>query len=249
MGIGSADVDGDGRTDLLVTNFSGESNAFYQSRGAGFRDRADVIGLGGPSKSLLGWGTGLLDLDLDGDIDAFVVNGHVYPQADHPGTDTSYAQPDLLFRNDGAGRFVAEPLSSAPPRVSRAAAWGDLDGDGDLDLVVIELDGQVRVLHNGARRPGQEGGPHWLRVALRGADENTQALGARVRVEWEGGARTAEISSCGGFQAAVPAEAHFGLGAAGGPVKLTVRWPGGAEQVLTDVAVDRVLVVREEREQ
>ena len=107
MGIACGDVDGDGRPDLFVTNFSGESNAMYRSsRGKGFREHSHVLGLGGPSISQLGWGTGLFDFDLDGDLDLFVLNGHVYPEADRAGTDTSYAQSDQLFRGD-RGRFVA----------------------------------------------------------------------------------------------------------------------------------------------
>jgi enediyne biosynthesis protein E4 len=252
MGIGCADVDGDGREDLFVTNFSGENNALYLSRGPkAFRERSSSAGLAGPSIPMLGWGTALEDLDLDGDLDTFVFNGHVYPQADKPGTDTSYAQLDQLYRNDGRGRFSVEPLSSAGPGVSRAAASADLDGDGDLDLVALHLDGAVRLLRNTARAPrapGSEAGagdPHWLRVRLVGAGKNTQALGARVSAEWEGGARTAEIRTSGGFQAAIPAEAHFGLGASAKVKKLTVRWPSGKERVLEDLEADRVLTVEE----
>lgn len=246
MGIGCGDVDGDGRPDLLVTNFSGESNAFYRSQArGGFRDVADRSGLGGPSVPMLGWGTALADLDLDGDLDAFVLNGHVYPQADHPGTDTTYAQVDQLYRNEGDGKFTSEPLRDGPPRVSRAGALADLDDDGDLDLVAIELDGPVRVYRNHARTRGSQEGPHWLRVRLKGRGANTAGLGARVRLELEGGARTAEIRTSGGFQAAVPPEAHFGLGSASSAKRLVVTWPGGSEQVLEDVAVDRVLTLEE----
>jgi hypothetical protein len=248
MGIGSGDIDGDNRAEILVTNFSGESNAFYASKGPkAFRERASTAGLGGPSMSMLGWGTGLVDLDLDGDLDAFVFNGHVYPQADLPGTDTSYAQPDQLYRNDGRGRFTPEPLSDSPPRVSRASAFGDLDVDGDLDLVALELGGVVRILRNGARAPGTESAeaPHWLRVRLSARGKNRDAIGASVRAEWEGGARRVEIQTAGGYQASVPAEAHFGLGQAARVKKLVVRWPDGSEQTLADVAVDRVLAIEQ----
>lgn len=249
MGIACGDVGGDGRPDLLVTNFSGESNAFYSSRGGrGFRESASRSGLGGASVLTLGWGTALADLDLDGDLDAFVLNGHVYPQADQPGTDTSYAQPDLLFRNDGAGTFATEPLDAGPDRVSRAGALADLDGDGDLDLVAIELDGPVHVLRNRTRTPGADGGPHWLRVRLRSGGANRAGLGARVRIEAGGRTQSVEVRTSGGYQASVPAEAHFGLGAAERVERLVVTWPGGSEEVLEGLDVDRVLTVEESGE-
>ncbi len=241
MGIAAGDLNGDGIDDLFVTNFSQEANALYVSRRRGYRDGGDVARLGGHSLRYLGWGTAMEDFDLDGDLDLAVFNGHVYPQADTPGTDTAYAQPDFLYRNDGAGRFAALPLTDVGPTVARACAAGDLDGDGRPDLVAIELGGAVRVLRN-----AMEAERHWLAVELRGAGANTFALGARVTAEWEGGARTAEIRTAGGFQSAVLPRAHFGLGGAAKVERLTVRWPSGEEQVLTDVAVDRVLVFEEE---
>ena len=247
MGIGAGDVNGDGRPDLLVTNFSGENNAFYQSRGElVFRERSSISGLGGPSMTTLGWGAGIADFDLDGDLDAFCVNGHVYPQADRAGTDTTYAQADHYFRNRGQGRFSAEPLSDGPARVSRASATADLDGDGDLDIVVIELDGAVHVLRNRTRAPDQDGGPHWLRVQLSGPGGAT--LGARVTATWEGGSLSAQTRTAGGFQTAVPAEITLGLGAAESVATLEVRWPGGGHSTLTDVAADRVILIEEPNE-
>lgn len=247
MGIGAGDVNGDGRPDLLVTNFSGENNAFYQSRGERvFRERSSITGLGGPSMTTLGWGTGIGDFDLDGQLDAFCVNGHVYPQADRAGTDTTYAQADHYFRNRGAGRFRAEPLSDGPPRVSRASAVADLDGDGDLDLVVIELDGEVRVLRNRTRAPGQDGGPHWLRVRLVSGTGAT--IGARITAEWEGGSLTAQTRTTGGFQSAVPAEVTLGLGGAEVVRKLHVRWPSGAESTVEGLAADRTITLEEPSE-
>jgi hypothetical protein len=241
MGIACGDVNGDLRPDLVVTNFSGEHNAFYRSsRGLGFRERSHAAGLGGPSQALLGWGTGLHDFDHDGDLDLFVLNGHVYPEADRAGTDTTYAQADLLFRG-GDGAFTPEPLWEGEPIVSRTGVAADFDGDGDLDLVLIELDGRVRVLRN--RLASDD---HWLRVRLRAAGPNTQAVGARVTAFLEGVRPTGEVRTGAGFQAGGPAEVHLGLGAAKCVERLEVRWPSGKVQVLEDVAVDRLLTIREE---
>ena len=243
MGIAVGDLNGDLRPDLFVTNFSGENSSLYlSSKNGAFRERSSNAQLVGPSLAMLKWGTTMADFDLDGDLDLSVMNGHVYPQADLPGTDTSYAQFAQLFRNDGTGRFTVEPLSDAPPLCGRASAAADLDDDGDLDLVAVTVEGQVRVFVNTTPIDDRH---HWLRVKLAGRGGNRQAIGALVVAEWEGGRASAEIRTAGGYQSAVPAEAHFGLGPVSRLARLRVRWPSGVEQVLADVSVDRVLVVEE----
>jgi hypothetical protein len=243
MGIACADWNGDGRDDLFVTNFSGENDVLYgSSKGSGFRERSSAAGFAGPTIPLLGWGSSFGDFDLDGDLDLAVFDGHVYPQADLPGTDTSYAQQDYLFENDGRAHFVLRPLSDLGPAVSRASAQADLDGDGDLDLVALRVEGPVRVLRNRALHDASH---HWLGVRLRARGGNRFALGARVTLFWKGASASAEMRTAGGFQAAVPPELHFGLGAVDALLKLRVRWPDGREEDFEQHAVDRMLTLGE----
>jgi len=242
MGIAAGDLNGDLRDDLYVTVFSGEATPLYCStKSGGYRERGMAAGISGPSIPLLGWGASMQDFDLDGDLDLAVFNGHVYPQADLPGTDTSYAQRAQLLLNDGKLRFVEAPLV-AGTRVARAAAAGDLDGDGDLDLVATRLDGPVDVLLNRAERDSDR---HHLRVRAKLPGGKVDALGARVIVDACGNRRAAEIRTSGGYQAAVPAEAHFGLGACAAVASVEVRFLSGRSVVVATPPVDQLLVVVE----
>ncbi len=236
MGIATGDLNGDGLPELAVTNFSGETHALYQSRRTrsgevAFTERSNVWRLTGPSLSRLSWGTTLIDVEHDGDLDLIVMNGHVYPQADRPGTDTSYAQEDDLFLNEGE-RFARSRVSEWPVGVSRALTRGDLDGDGDLDLVSLQVEGAV-LIHESVGAKGT-----WLSVAPE------RGLGARVELRFGAGdSRTAQVVGSAGYQAAQPETVHFGLGTLEQVPQVIVRWPGGDEVVVREVPAGAVLEV------
>ena len=241
MGIACAHLAGVEREALFVTNFSGESNAFYRSspQRRAYRDRSSRYGLSGPSLMKLGWGTGFFDADLDGDLDLFVLNGHVYPQADRMGSDTRYAQADQLFLQSADGVFVEQRLHAGRAVVSRAGVAGDVDGDGDVDIIALPVEGRVRLLQNQAR---QKDLGAWLGVRLVGAN-GAEAMGATVTVEAGGLVQHRRSRTAGGFQAATPASLHFGLGKSVPPAKVTVRWPDGTTTLIRDVPCNAWLEV------
>lgn len=240
MGIACGDVNEDGIPDLFVTNFSGENNALYQSRASKtgraprFSDRSHAAGVGGPSMQLLGWGTGMLDVENDGDLDLFVLNGHVYPQADAPGTDTSYAQPDQLFVNGGGGRFAERALCAGPDLVSRGGVAADLDGDGDLDVVATQVNGAVQILENTTRAGA------WIAFEIEAEGGNRDGIGARVEIVLGEVTRSEEVRTTAGFQAGAPARVHFGVGERTGVDAVVVHMPDGRRVRVENPALGRV---------
>ncbi|MGA1017256.1 MAG: CRTAC1 family protein [Phycisphaerales bacterium] len=245
MGIALGDVDGNGLPDLFTTNFSSDTNTLHLDLdGRVFDDRTAAYGLGVPSRSSLGWAAGLFDFDHDGDEDLLVVNGHVYPQATVEGMDSSYRQRPQLFERVGdrfelrgdAGPWAMEP------RVDRTAVFADLDGDGDIDVAIGELNGPVRIIENLAEPDADR----WLRVRLRDRRPGVANRDGRGSiVEWRRGGQVQRrwIWSGGPFQSNTVQEAHFGFEASPEPIEILVRWPDGREQRETSVQPGQVLEI------
>jgi hypothetical protein len=222
MGADSGDYDGDGRMDLALATFAYDFNSVYRNAGSGaFEDVSKSMGLVDTTFENMSWGVAFLDADLDGDLDLYFANGHLFPQVDeYPALNESYAQRDQIFLNDrGRLRDVSTSagrgLTARKP--SRAAAVGDLDNDGDPDLLVSAMDEEPLLLEN-----AQPGG-QWIGLGLRQAGLNTFAVGARVTVQCGGRTQVREVRSGGGYLSQNDYRALFGLGACEGPVNVDVR--------------------------
>ncbi len=248
MGVDAGDVDGDGRIDLVVTNFSHDYNTLYRAAGDGwFLDESFAAGIAEPSYPYLGWGAGLRDFDLDGWLDLLVVNGHVYPEVEGGITDSDYAQAGLLFRNAGAGQFTAiDPGPLAAPRVYRGAAFGDTDGDGDPDVVATVMNGAPAYFRNESAVDG--GGPGaWAGFRLVGRTSPRDGAGTRLVLDRNDGTVVREARTSGSYLAANDPRVVFGLGDAPetGPVRLT--WPSGCRQTVDPAVGQYQLVVEPPR--
>jgi len=257
MGVHSGDYDNDGDLDLFATNFSDDVNTLYrndssagQCSGAAdlqFTDVTYETGLGGVVQPYLGWGTGFFDFDNDGWLDLFVANGHLYPQLEQQPSGLRYAQRNLLYHNR-QGRFVEVGAEAGPgwstEQVSRAAALGDYDNDGDVDLFIANLNEVPSLLRNdGGNRH------HWLGLKLVGAESNRDAIGARVRVVSGDLEQVREVQRGYGFQAQHDRRLLFGLGERQKVERVEIHWPAGRLQVLERPELRRYLVVREDSDE
>ena len=241
MGVACGDLDGDGRVDLAVTNFFGESTSFYKNLGRGdFSERSSAVGLVATTRPLLGFGIAMVDADNDGRLDLFTANGHVNdfrPAA-------PYAMPAQLLvgRPDGTLADVSaragEPFRA--PHLGRGLAAGDLDNDGRVDALVVALDEPMIVLRNRSEAPG-----HWLTLSLVGTASNRDAVGAVVTVRHGGARQVATRFGGGSYCSAGDPRLHFGLGASRSADAVEVRWPSGRVDTFAGLEADCGYALRE----
>ena len=242
MGLAVGDYDGDGRLDMFVTNIG--DNVLYRNRGTGSfvetNNRAGVTRGVVRGEDSVGWGTAFLDIDNNGLLDLYFVAGTLYPE---PMDDGEYPpdQPNAMFRNRGDGTFedVSSLTRTDHTGCGRGLAVADYDGDGFLDLLIANMDQRPALLRN----PGN--GNSWLQVQLAGTVSNRDGIGARLSLEAGGRTQIREIQSGTSFLSQNSLVAHFGLDKAGNVDRLTVKWPSGVVQELTQLPVNRKITVTE----
>ena len=244
MGVGIGDYDRNGTFDIVKTNFAGDTTTLYANLGRGFcEDRTFASGIGLNTR-WLGWGAGFVDLDNDGWLDIFLVNGHVYPEVSQLKTEAAYKQRKVVYRNLGTGRFVdvTERLGppASTPTAGRGAAFGDLDDDGDIDIVVNNV--HDRRMSSG---PRDRTGHRWLTVRLVGTTSNRSAIGARVRVVAGDLTLVDEVRGGGSYLSQNDLRVHFGLGDYKGAVRVDVRWPNGNEERWDGIETNRIVALTE----
>ena len=245
MGIAIGDYLHTGRPSIYVTNFSDENNSLYRNDGDwNFTDVSYQSGAALPSLPWVKWGTAFVDIDNDGWLDLITVSGHVYPQVDTLPSGGGYRQPKLLQLNRKDGTFCDASDQAGPAlpekRVSRGLAVADLFNDGNMDVVVGDLDGGPMILRNHGV-PGQ----HWVSFELAGTKSNRLALNARIKIVAGGMTQTQEIHSGGSYLSQNDLRAHFGLGPADKISSVEIRWPSGKVENLGNLLADHYYSVLE----
>lgn len=244
MGVDAADYDNDGWPDIFVTVLSNETYPLYHNNAdLSFTYVTQTSGIAEISLLYSGWGTRFLDIDNDGLRDLFVAQGHVLDTIEKTTSYLKYRQPPLLLRNTGK-RFVNVSTAAGPifsvPLSARGAAFGDLDNDGDTDIVVSQTDASAVILRNDGTKN------HWLGISLIGAKSNRQGLGTRIIVnETSGRKQTFDVSTASSYLSANDPRVLVGLGEVPGIAGIEVRWPSGRKQMITKPEIDRYLTVKE----
>ncbi|HEY8233005.1 MAG TPA: CRTAC1 family protein [Vicinamibacteria bacterium] len=242
MGVDFADYDNDGRPDVVVTDLSNERyRLFHQGGDGSFQDATNASGVGAATLAFAGWSTGFIDYDNDGWKDLFVAQGHVMDTIEKTAPNLRYLQPPLLLRNE-AGRFsrVQPGEVFQGEWAGRGAAFGDLDEDGDVDVVVSNVGQRALVLRNDGGNRGR-----WLRIRTRGTRSNRDGIGCRVKVTTAAGSQSFTVTTAVGYLSASDKRLLVGLGSASTASLVEVRWPSGAVQTLRDVAAGQTLELQE----
>jgi len=243
MGIGIGDYDLDGHLDIFKTHFAEDTNGLYHNDGTGHFEDVTRKAKIGVETHYICWGAGMVDLDNDGLPDLFMTAGSVYPQIEKTLPQYAKNNPRVVFRNLGNGTFE-ELIEEAGPGVaaahcSRGCAFGDFDNDGDLDILIINLNEPPSLLRNDIR-----GDHHWLKIKLVGTKSNRSAIGARVVVHYGGKKQAQAVMSQSSFYSSNDPRLHFGLGAAT-TADLEIFWPSGTHDTLKELKIDQLITVKE----
>jgi hypothetical protein len=245
MGVDVGDFENSGRPGIAVTNFDNEMVGLYRSRSAGqFDDVSILAGVGGPSKTTLGFGCGFADLDLDGRLDLVVANGHIDDTVRNIRGNVGYAQPPHLFLNLGDGKFQDVVSSNggdfAAPRVGRGLAFADFDRDGDVDLLLTTNNGPGYLFRNDLNN-----GNRFLRLHLTGIKSNRDAVGAVVRIYLGGEIQMRTVRAGSSYLSQSELSLTFGVGKADRIDRLTVEWPGGSTQEFKNILTAKAYELHE----
>ena len=242
MGIGVGDYNLDGHLDIFKTHFSDDTDVLYQNDGSGNFDDRTIESKIAVETRFASWGAGIVDLDNDGWPDIFFVTGSVYPQVERKLPQYPNKSPRILFRNLGNGAF--EEIMDAGPGIaarhsSRGCAFGDFDNDGDIDILVINMNEPPSLLRNDLR-----GDNHWLKVKLMGTKSNRSAIGARVLARYSNHVQRQEVMSQSSYYSCNDSRLHFGLGQAR-VAHLEIQWPSGIVERYPNVRCDQLITIRE----
>jgi len=243
MGVGVGDYDLDGHLDLFKTHFADDANGLYHNEGKGNFDDVTRTSRLAVETRYICWGAGIVDLDNDGYPDLFMVTGNVYPEVEGKLPQYANKTPRVLFRNLGNGTFEELGEQAGPgvvePHCSRGCAFGDFDNDGDLDILIVNLNEPPSLLRNDLR-----GKQNWIKIKLEGVKSNRSAIGARVLVRYGGKVQAQARLSQSSFYSCNDSRLHFGLGASDS-VEIDVYWPNGLHEKFKGVQANQLVTLRE----
>jgi enediyne biosynthesis protein E4 len=248
MGVAAGDFDNDGDDDIVKTNLTKEGCNLYVNDGRGnFYDAAAELGLLLPTFPYTGFGTGWLDYDNDGRLDLFVANGAVNRMEALRGTSYPFNQPNQLFHNEGEGNKFREMTAAAGPafalsEVSRGAAFGDINNDGAIDVLVANNNGPARLLLNQTHSLNRN---HWLLVRLEATDGNRFGIGAKIEIHRRGQKLVRRAHTDSSYLSANDVRVHFGLGGDALIESLIVYWPNGSAEAWDKIQADQIVTIRQ----
>jgi hypothetical protein len=243
MGVGVGDYDADGWLDIVRTNFSEQVTTLYRNYGTGFEAASIKAGLG-VNRKYVGFGVDFFDFDNDGWQDIFIANGHVYSQLASRKLHLTYRQPKVLYRNLGNGRFEDVSAAAGPAilaeNLGRGCAFGDFDNDGDVDVIVNNMDGPPTLLRNDGGNSN-----NWISIKCAGTRSNRSGIGTRVKVTSGGRSQIDEVMSGSSYYSQNDLRLHFGLGRASRAETVELAWPSGTKETFQDLPANHFFVIQE----